>query len=783
MTPGPATLHADIAAGTLHLDDDDVAVLGGTLEAEGTLTHMDVRVDHLDIAPRPDGRRTELQAHVDLERSASGEIATSGTLDLDQVAFADLPVLWPKNAGGPGARRWVTANMTAGTASHGHVDFGLLIPADLSDAAVTRLEGRVDGSDLTIRWLRTVPPIERASARLSFNDMDKLAIAVTGGSQAGGSDGGLRIAGGHVNISGLSAADQSADIEADIAGSVPDLMTLLRQPGIKLLDRSPLPITGAAGQLQGKVTVGNLPLRDAITMDDVAIRAHAQATGLRLDGVAAGRDLSNGLVTLDVSNDGLQATGTADIAGIPAQLQLNLDFRAGPKTQIVQRVTVSTTANAKQLATLGFDASEFISGSAALNATLSIQRGGDGQAKIDANLTASGLKAASLGMIKPEGRRANATATVTLTGGQISAITPIHLEGEGLTLDASATFVDGRPDLLTLREAKVGTTTDVKGSVRFPGTAGEPWRIELSGSGLDVSERYTRETPAPAQPSEPAKPGPPYVADARLDRVMLGKGRVFAGLVAHVEDNGVVTHRASVSGRTLSTGGGVKDGGAAFTLSIVPDGKVRKLSGDTADAGGLLRVLDIDDKIERGRMTLAGTYDDSRPDHPLTGTAIVQDFRVHDAPVLGRLLQAMTLYGLVDVARGPGLGFARLEAPFRYAGDSLELIDARAFSPSLGMTAKGRIDLARRQTELQGTIVPAYFFNSLLGNIPLVGRLFSPERGGGLFAATYAVHGSLDDPSISVNPLAALTPGFLRGLFKLFDDTGRAAQPGQRPSH
>ena len=92
-----------------------------------------------------------------------------------------------------------------------------------------------------------------------------------------------------------------------------------------------------------------------------------------------------------------------------------------------------------------------------------------------------------------------------------------------------------------------------------------------------------------------------------------------------------------------------------------------------------------------------------------------------------------------------------------------------AFSPSLGMTAKGRIDLARQDLDLQGTIVPAYFFNSLLGDLPIVGRMFSPERGGGVFAATYSVNGPMNDPRIAINPLAALTPGFLRGLFGLFD--------------
>ena len=102
-------------------------------------------------------------------------------------------------------------------------------------------------------------------------------------------------------------------------------------------------------------------------------------------------------------------------------------------------------------------------------------------------------------------------------------------------------------------------------------------------------------------------------------------------------------------------------------------------------------------------------------------------------------------------------------------GRGPDLRDARAFSSSLGMTAKGRLDLARNTVDMEGTIVPAYFFNSLLWHIPLLGKLFSPEKGGGVFAATYTLRGGLDNPRVAVNPLAALTPGFLRGVFGLFE--------------
>lgn len=75
-------------------------------------------------------------------------------------------------------------------------------------------------------------------------------------------------------------------------------------------------------------------------------------------------------------------------------------------------------------------------------------------------------------------------------------------------------------------------------------------------------------------------------------------------------------------------------------------------------------------------------------------------------------------------------------------------------------------------------------FNSLLGRIPVIGRLFSPEQGGGVFAASYRVRGPLDDPEATVNPLAALTPGFLRGLFGIFEggQQGPRSHPGTNDS-
>jgi hypothetical protein len=52
----------------------------------------------------------------------------------------------------------------------------------------------------------------------------------------------------------------------------------------------------------------------------------------------------------------------------------------------------------------------------------------------------------------------------------------------------------------------------------------------------------------------------------------------------------------------------------------------------------------------------------------------------------------------------------------------------------------------------------------VLNRVPIVGALLGGE-GEGLIGVTFAVTGSADDPRISANPLSALTPGVLRGVF------------------
>jgi len=101
--------------------------------------------------------------------------------------------------------------------------------------------------------------------------------------------------------------------------------------------------------------------------------------------------------------------------------------------------------------------------------------------------------------------------------------------------------------------------------------------------------------------------------------------------------------------------------------------------------------------------------------------------------------------------------------------------EARASGTSLGFTANGKVFRHADVVNLEGTVIPAYALNSAFGHIPLLGNLFTGgEKGGGVFAATYSMTGPIEEPVVSVNPLSALAPGFLRNVFGIF---GKADDP------
>jgi hypothetical protein len=753
-----AQLKVEAGAGTLQAGRGSVALRH--IEADLSARPAELRLDRLRVdfaqpagltAPAP-----VLTASASAT-AAAGRVHAAFGIKIDQVAMADLGRYWPAGTGG-GARPWLVQNVTAGRAHDAHIDGALDIPADFSDPQVTALSGGLVADDVTLFWLRPIPGLTHVRARVTVQSPDALLVTM----EAGGQDRLRLTPGSSIRITKLEEKHQFGDIDASLSGPLPDALALLNNPRLNLLARSKMDMTDPSGEVEAHLTL-HVPLEDRVTMDQIPIAATAHLARVHLGGVAGGYNLDDGDLTLHVTDDGLSMQGRAALAGIPAQLALGMDFRAGPPDQVLQHATADGTATPDQLARAGLPPAAvhvLTGGTTNLRVAYDGRRDDSATLQLNADLARAAI-ATPFGWSKPSGQAANADARILLDHGHLAGIDRLRADGPGLSIVSRAQVTAGRPSTLLLEHLDIGGTR-AHGRIGFPVPGRDSYSVVLNGPLLDLSAYLAR--PASTQPASSSPPpgqddavGPPWSVSLGFDRLQLARAKTLSPFTLDAASNG----RHIVHARL--------DAGAPGELSasITPNPQGRHLGIQAADAGLVLRALGVADNLRGGRLDLDANYRDSLPAAPLSGTATLTQFNLLAAPAIGRLLQAMTLYGLADVLRGPGLRFAKLVAPFTWQRRVLTLANARAFSPSLGLTAQGDIDLARHAASITGTVVPAYFFNQLLGDLPIVGRVFSPEKGGGVFAARYSVRGPLSDPKVGVNPLSALTPGILREAFGL----------------
>lgn len=678
-------------------------------------------------------------------------------LDVEGVAFADLPTLWPEGVG-RNERAWITANLTAGVVREARFEVALRLDPATGGVEPIAFAGTGRADDVTVHYLRPMPPVTGVAAEARFA-LDRIEISARDGVL-----GGIRARSGTIVLSGLDTRPQWAELALAIEAPVAEAIALLAHPKLALFARRGPPPPGMSGQAQVDLAL-RFPLLDALTLDDLDARATARIAEASLPAAVLDRPLERGRFTLTVDRDGLRLEGTGQLAGLDSQLAYEADFRAGPPSQVIERALLRLSPQPGVAEAFGVPLAPYLTGAVGGEARLAVRRDRQATVSLRADLTRARLVVPELGWEKPAGERASAEATARLAGPRLTAIELTRLEGAGLAARGRALFDrEGRLERVEIADLALGRTR-ASGEVRAPNRPGDPWVVSLRGPLLDLSRR-----PSDERGSDDGG-GMPIVLDARFDRVVLGTepGRELREVSFALRRNGGRIAALDTRGRVGAEG--------SWQATVRRSGAHRSLEAEASDAGAFLATLGIVSTMSGGRLRLSGAWDESSPHAPLVGEATIEEFRLREAPAIGRVLQAMTLYGLVEVARGPGLSFLRLVAPFSYDGERLELRDARAFGASLGFTARGTVDLSRRRISVDGTIVPAYAFNTILGHIPLIGRLFSPETGGGVFAATYRVRGSLDDPEVSVNPLAALTPGFLRGLFGLFEGDGTPIQP------
>jgi len=682
---------------------------------------------------------------------ARTEFPTSSIPGKLGIVLADVPVakfqsLWPP-ALSRGGRRWVLANVHDGVLDEAAVQLDLAVDPAARSAEVVSAHGTMRYHDATISYFQGLTPVRKVSGTATLDDK-RLVFTPSGGSVKS-----VQVTGGSLQITDLGAPVEWLTVDLSLAGPLQDVL--------ETIDAKPLRYARDIGvdpaQVSGRTEANlhfKLPLLKDLKLDQVQYAVKASLSGAAIADVAMNRNLTDGNFALEITRPGAHLRGTSRFDGVPLSIDANLFFK--PTNGARARYRVALTMDEEQRRSLGFDfLPDQVAGPVELDLTYWTLDATHAEAEAALDLRSANLSVAEAGWKKPAGAPAGARLVLDFRNEQITRLRDIEVKAAGLDgRFAVALEPDtGRIDRVDVQRLVIADD-DVSGSVMRRRQGG--WQIDLHGATLDLSHwiKDLRQN----NPQQSLAGDGPLQIDARLGRLVVGPQRELRDVAARLSRQGTDWRAAQIDARFPN--------GHRLSLQSAAQAGGRNLTFRSDDMGSTLNLLDITDNIVGGQVTVTGQTVDKAGKQVVAGHIEGADYSLVRAPVFARVLSLPSFSGAGGMLAGSGIPFSALRGDFAYGEDRLVLDNLVAYGGAIGVTGNGVADLDRDRLDLQGTIVPAYALNSILGIVPVIGPLLLGGEGQGLFAANYRVTGSAADPQVSVNPLSALAPGFLRRLFQ-----------------
>ncbi len=657
---------------------------------------------------------------------------------------------WPESVA-KDARDWLIPNVTSGVLNDLIAETRLrFTPRVKTGVTVEKLEGTFKAEKLTVHYLRPMPPIENGVASASFNAQQFAAKIL------GGNVGNIAISAGDLLITGLDQEDQFIKVGGDLTAPMRDALDLLDHPRLGYASKLGISPAGGSGQVKTHLDF-DFPAAKNLSFKKVKIGVTAEMTDVGLQKVMFDRDVTDGNLSLALSQNGMRISGPLTFGGVPMELQWLENFTDDAKFR--RQIRAIGTVDAAQRAAFGYETRPFLDGATAADLTYISFPNGRGRLDADLDLTDASLAFEFAKWSKPAGQPGRGKVALEFRDDRIVQIPSFQVSAGDLKTAGRIEFEGGKPVRAVLPALSFGRNTLKDVSVGFKG---ELVDVAIGGGDVDVEPWMDNDGPPKDDATlarEENEPQRPFrLVAPSLNSVRIAEDRSLSKVKVELYHDPMWWDVIDLAA-TLP-------GGAPLTLTYRPaEGGIHVLNAETSDGGAALRALDIYDSIKGGDLKITGKVKDDEPRRPLRGRLEAGHFRLLNTPFFVRFLSVAALTGLVDVLSGEGFYFDGATARFTKTMGLIEVKKFRSAGPSIGLTSKGNIDLDRQKIDLEGVIVPAYALNSILGNIPLLGPLLQGGEGEGMFSATYKIAGDLGEPKIEVNPWAALAPGFLRGLF------------------
>lgn len=676
-------------------------------------------------------------------------ITFESNAEVQNILIENLKNLWPQGAAAQ-ARAWITEHMTSGylTKAHMHMKNKINFAKPDSLFEFEKVSGTLEIDNASLTYLETMPGLTGLKAKALF-DQEHFDIVLQQGNSHG-----LKIKGGNVYIGAFSKDECMLRLKVDLEGGLNKVLELINHDPLFYGRDYGLNAFTAEGKVQATLKM-DFPL--TLPFNEAAIKAFltAQVNKAKLtEVVGLPVTLTEGGLTLQVTPEKISIKGKGNFNKAPSTLHFEKHFNSNRV-----HLKVNSNATEQSLKPFGDLIPKLLIGQFPLEVTYDRPERGPEILRLSSNLQNTEINL--LTYKKPVGEKATFRGEAVLKNGSFHLLKNATLQTDSnWEVRGSGTVA---PDHKTIEWAKVAWAKGEKFVARLDYTQDKKGMnfLDIKGDHLDLIP-FVEEQFKSQEGSFDYKA--PLKVRFRIDRLRLSPRGELLNNEGSLYFEGGFIQSLKYEGDLEKIEG--KKGGH-IVATIDPLGKsFQKIRLQTDGGGSFLRSLDLFDNIQGGHLMMVGYRDLKVPMPEWTCKLRIKEFSLLNAPLLTRFFSFVFPTGLVDLVDGQGMRFSVLKMRFGLSEKSFNIFGCTAYGYSLGFSLNGLVERGDKgRINLKGNMIPAYAFNTLLSNVPILGDLLFGGKNKGMFMISFSVKGYKKEPDIQSNPLTVLTPGILREFF------------------
>ncbi|TGQ83763.1 hypothetical protein EN850_03190 [Mesorhizobium sp. M8A.F.Ca.ET.207.01.1.1] len=695
--------------------------------------------------------------------SGSGEVLGTSTVEFVDgkapginlaLSVHDMPVshvkqLWPWFSA-RNARLWVLNNLFGGRVVDANLQFQV-VPDRLGNGvplSADEVFGRFQIEGARFDTAGRIPPIRDAVGVVGFhgNDVD---ISLSSGTVFMPSGRVVAASNGTLTVKAANRPPVIGALDIDVAGDASAVAELASYEPINAMRHVGLLPEDLSGSVTGHVKA-DIPLQSGVDTAKLDWLVSLDYTGLSLAKPFEGQAVTNadGSITVDPQKAVISAK--ASLNGIPAELDL-VEPLADDGPARSRKVALVLDDKIRAAAMPGL--TPLLGGTV----KVAIDKSGNGNQNVSADLTNARLDIPWAGWSKGAGVPASATFVMTKSG-DTTTLSDFELDGKTFSVDGSIVLVNGALSSAKFSKVTLNRGDDVAVSVK---RSGKGYAVDINGSALDARSLIKQFT-SDVDTATKTTGTDDISVSADVNQLTGFHDEQLSNLKLDYSAAGSRVNGLKVSATASS--------GAAIAISNTTGDGRRSLNVQSADAGAILRFLNIYEHMEGGAITLALS---GASDGPMKGKVDTSNFFVVNEPKLASIVSTtpagdsrslnQAVKGKLDTSR---VKFERGYAEIDKGSGYLKLTNGVLRGPRIGTTFQGILYDQNNNMDMTGTFMPVYGLNRIFGELPIVGALLGNGRDRGLIGVTYRLRGNANKPVLDVNPLSVIAPGIFRSIFE-----------------